>query len=174
MVARYATAIPILVCVWTTCVLTGKCVFLWRFNVSPHHATQFQIVFHVRIYFCSENIPSTFLQILQYNRNIWIWNKTLCEQMTFKVFFLFDTDDICSLPIVTGNCEAAIMSWAFDPDTQGCREFIYGGCDGNENRFDSRNDCDEQCPGPGNWRFNNICNLRYGFRRPSTKEHLKK
>uniref|UniRef100_A0A131YNH7 Pancreatic trypsin inhibitor n=1 Tax=Rhipicephalus appendiculatus TaxID=34631 RepID=A0A131YNH7_RHIAP len=51
----------------------------------------------------------------------------------------------CSLPPVTGNCKASIPSFYFDPGTNKCRGFTYGGCGGNANNFDSMKQCEYQC-----------------------------
>ncbi|ETN85468.1 Kunitz/Bovine pancreatic trypsin inhibitor domain protein [Necator americanus] len=51
----------------------------------------------------------------------------------------------CSLPIETGVCFAAFRRYAFD-DTQGrCVSFIYGGCGGNENNFETLEECENTC-----------------------------
>ncbi|GMH43260.1 hypothetical protein BSKO_11182 [Bryopsis sp. KO-2023] len=58
------------------------------------------------------------------------------------------TSDICSLPSDSGPCEAAIQRWFFNKKTNQCEEFIYGGCLGNKNNFESRKACEMRCGQP--------------------------
>lgn len=44
-----------------------------------------------------------------------------------------------------GNCEALFKKYAFDQESQKCEEFIYGGCDGNDNNFKTMDECKETC-----------------------------
>lgn len=53
----------------------------------------------------------------------------------------------CRLPITSGPCEAYMPRWAYDPLREECVEFIYGGCEGNENNFMTREECQEICHG---------------------------
>jgi hypothetical protein len=53
--------------------------------------------------------------------------------------------DICSLPPETGPCLALFPRFYFDPDTAQCREFTWGGCGGNANKFESREACQAAC-----------------------------
>ena len=46
---------------------------------------------------------------------------------------------------VTGPCEAYIPSWFYNKDSKRCEEFIYGGCFGNQNRFETKEACEERC-----------------------------
>ncbi|WP_437667202.1 BPTI/Kunitz domain-containing protein [Sorangium sp. So ce1182] len=55
--------------------------------------------------------------------------------------------DRCTLPQDPGPCDAAIPSYWHDRSTGECVPFTYGGCDGNENRFESLAACEEACPG---------------------------
>ena len=44
-------------------------------------------------------------------------------------------DDICLLPPVAGDCQAALLRYYYDPCTAQCLPFTYGGCGGNANNF---------------------------------------
>lgn len=53
--------------------------------------------------------------------------------------------EVCNLPRAGGDCEAYIPSFGFDPHSQTCVPFIYGGCGGNDNRFRSLAECEATC-----------------------------
>jgi hypothetical protein len=53
--------------------------------------------------------------------------------------------DRCSLPLESGECEAAIPSFGYDSESGRCTAFTYGGCGGNDNRFGSLDDCLAAC-----------------------------
>jgi Kunitz/Bovine pancreatic trypsin inhibitor domain len=54
-------------------------------------------------------------------------------------------DPACTLPPASGSCDAYFPSWYHDPSTGICRPFVYGGCDGNANRYDSLAACQKAC-----------------------------
>ncbi|XP_067323230.1 fused toxin protein-like [Anolis sagrei] len=54
--------------------------------------------------------------------------------------------DICLLPPEPGKCEAYMPSFFFNATSGKCEKFIYGGCDGNENRFGTEKRCLQACP----------------------------
>ena len=54
---------------------------------------------------------------------------------------------ICSLPLVSGPCEAYFPSFGFSPEVGHCVQFIYGGCEGNDNRFSTLAECEAKCGG---------------------------
>ncbi|XP_046445127.1 papilin-like isoform X2 [Daphnia pulex] len=56
--------------------------------------------------------------------------------------------EACSLPRVAGPCEGNYPSWYHDTTTGSCKQFRYGGCLGNTNRFSTREDCNQQCIAP--------------------------
>lgn len=61
----------------------------------------------------------------------------------------------CAMKAEDGPCKAMIRSYFFNMNTHQCEEFIYGGCGGNENRFDTMEECKKTCiPGrvPGSPR----------------------
>nr|XP_046267916.1 kunitz-type protease inhibitor 1a [Scatophagus argus] len=47
----------------------------------------------------------------------------------------------------TGTCRDSFTKWYYDPMQQTCFRFNYGGCQGNENRFDSEEACMKICRG---------------------------
>ncbi|XP_076052530.1 kunitz-type anticoagulant protein Ir-CPI-like isoform X1 [Oratosquilla oratoria] len=51
----------------------------------------------------------------------------------------------CHLKFDQGPCEALMYRWGFNSATQRCEEFQYGGCQGNENNFESLEDCRDAC-----------------------------
>lgn len=52
---------------------------------------------------------------------------------------------ICVQKPDPGNCKALIVRYFYNFNTQACEEFSYGGCGGNDNNFDSIEDCSESC-----------------------------
>ncbi|CAL8304684.1 unnamed protein product [Lota lota] len=56
----------------------------------------------------------------------------------------------CGLPSLQGPCKAYEPRWAYSATLLQCQSFIYGGCDGNDNNFESKEACEETCPYPRN------------------------
>ncbi len=59
------------------------------------------------------------------------------------------SDDRCLLPLESGECNAAFQAWGYDIETGRCEEFLWGGCGGNDNRFDSLEECLGVCDPKG-------------------------
>jgi hypothetical protein len=55
----------------------------------------------------------------------------------------------CFLNPDPGPCLASMPRYAFDGSTGLCLPFIYGGCDGNANNFETIESCYATCIGPG-------------------------
>ncbi|CAH8857326.1 unnamed protein product [Trichobilharzia szidati] len=53
--------------------------------------------------------------------------------------------DICLLKPEPGMCRAYFPSFYYDQSSNECKKFVYGGCGGNENRFTSKDTCEEAC-----------------------------
>lgn len=51
----------------------------------------------------------------------------------------------CAFKADDGPCKAMLKRFFFNVHTQQCEEFIYGGCEGNQNRFESLEECKEKC-----------------------------
>lgn len=52
---------------------------------------------------------------------------------------------VCSLEAETGPCRASMPRWHFDIRHRKCVRFIYGGCAGNRNNFESEEYCMAVC-----------------------------
>ncbi|KIH61949.1 Kunitz/Bovine pancreatic trypsin inhibitor domain protein [Ancylostoma duodenale] len=55
------------------------------------------------------------------------------------------TSEICYDPIDKGPCLALIPKFGYNPKTDQCEKFFYGGCDGNGNRFETLEECEDLC-----------------------------
>lgn len=53
--------------------------------------------------------------------------------------------DVCLLEKDAGMCRAGFLSYYFDKNKKECIRFIYGGCGGNGNNFNTYKDCIERC-----------------------------
>ncbi len=52
---------------------------------------------------------------------------------------------ICSLPAEGGDCDGAIPRFFHNSATGVCESFVYGGCGGNENNFETFEACETAC-----------------------------
>ncbi|KAH8412106.1 hypothetical protein KR222_011064, partial [Zaprionus bogoriensis] len=53
----------------------------------------------------------------------------------------------CHQPKETGRCFALFYRFAYNLDTNACEQFIYGGCAGNSNNFETLEQCEQLCLG---------------------------
>jgi hypothetical protein len=60
-----------------------------------------------------------------------------------------EPSELCHLPAEQGPCEAAFERWYFNAERGVCQVFTYGGCDGNENNFETLAACHAACADDG-------------------------
>lgn len=55
------------------------------------------------------------------------------------------------MPADSGPCYALMPRYRYNPQTRQCVSFMYGGCQGNANNFETLQDCEQTCGGEGNF-----------------------
>ncbi|XP_034239314.1 papilin isoform X2 [Thrips palmi] len=72
-------------------------------------------------------------------------NRYNSEEQCERVCGTLRGQDVCNLPYETGPCRGSAQKWFYDAGVGICREFNYGGCRGNGNRFSSSEECTALC-----------------------------
>ncbi|XP_006878139.1 PREDICTED: kunitz-type protease inhibitor 2-like, partial [Chrysochloris asiatica] len=53
----------------------------------------------------------------------------------------------CHVSKVVGRCRAAFPRWWYNITDGSCQQFVYGGCEGNNNNYVTKEMCMEKCAG---------------------------
>ena len=69
----------------------------------------------------------------------------LCEVDAFSKSRELVAEDICLLPPDVGPCDGVYPRWYYNAEEFICMQFIYGGCDGNDNNFETFEECMATC-----------------------------
>uniref|UniRef100_A0A8C6Q656 Collagen, type XXVIII, alpha 2a n=1 Tax=Nothobranchius furzeri TaxID=105023 RepID=A0A8C6Q656_NOTFU len=54
-------------------------------------------------------------------------------------------DPRCELTIDQGTCRNYVIRWYYDKQANACAQFWYGGCNGNNNRYETEDECKTTC-----------------------------
>ncbi|XP_068679026.1 thrombin inhibitor hemalin-like [Montipora capricornis] len=110
----------------------------------------FILLENVFVWFSFHALPSFFSTLL----NLKFQGKMdLFAAFLFVFFTAFASEfaetrpDFCNLDSESGKCMAYFPKFYFDRQDGKCKEFIYGGCDGNQNNFEKMEDCQRTCGG---------------------------
>lgn len=57
----------------------------------------------------------------------------------------FPFEDVCMQPVDPGTCRKIMLRWYFSAEDESCAPFYYSGCDGNENNFETYQECFAIC-----------------------------
>lgn len=56
-----------------------------------------------------------------------------------------NSEDDCNSLKDSGVCRGLFRRWFYDVETNECKTFVYGGCGGNGNRYNSKKECEQTC-----------------------------
>lgn len=69
------------------------------------------------------------------------------SKMSTLLQLFFCAADRCSQAVDIGPCDSVVPSWFYNSTSGECEMFNYGGCEGNENRFETERECQAECEG---------------------------
>ena len=61
------------------------------------------------------------------------------------LYFPIPFAEVCSQPREIGPCFEQHLRYYYDENMDECRPFVYSGCDGNDNNFESQEECYATC-----------------------------
>lgn len=85
--------------------------------------------------------------------NRWILPQNILSGIAAVVFVILIfysspvVSDSCGLKPERGPCTNYSVLYFYNSTAKQCQRFWYGGCDGNDNRFNTEDECKEKCSG---------------------------
>lgn len=73
-----------------------------------------------------------------------VWPLPTWVQYTSGCVGCFSTAS-CLQPMDEGSCRNYVLLWYYHAEANACRPFIFGGCRGNSNRFETKWRCERRC-----------------------------
>ncbi|KAI5930149.1 kunitz-type protease inhibitor 2 isoform X1 [Manis javanica] len=70
--------------------------------------------------------------------------------------------DFCRVSKIVGRCRASMPRWWYNVTDRSCQQFVYGGCEGNDNNYMTKKECLEKCAGVTENTFGDLDTSRNG------------
>lgn len=119
--------------------------FLHRFRtISPQQSKMLILIFDTAASRITHHyyIPTTGARLETKKKNIYRFRSS---SLLWKIKCVTNISDACKLPQVKGACVGYHLRWYYDSAREQCGQFVFGGCLGNANNFDTRELCQERC-----------------------------
>ena len=68
--------------------------------------------------------------------------------------FFYLIQDVCEQKMQHGDCRGYFKNWFYDHKDRKCKRFVYTGCGGTGNNFQTRNECLKKCGSHSHSRLN--------------------
>ncbi|CAD6198174.1 unnamed protein product [Caenorhabditis auriculariae] len=77
--------------------------------------------------------------------NVNLQEKENCVMQSCRRFIEINSDEICQEEKAVGQCGGNFPRYWYSNETQRCERFIYTGCKGNRNQFETEEGCKQAC-----------------------------
>lgn len=68
-----------------------------------------------------------------------------------SLFVVLPRQNACDLLPVAGPCKGRMVRFFYNSANKQCQQFVYGGCQGNDNNFGSQEACERACSAGKIW-----------------------
>ncbi|XP_067133120.1 papilin-like isoform X2 [Centruroides vittatus] len=123
-----------------------RCLDVCEEPVDPGHCSE-----NIKRYYYDTTTKScqefTFTGCMGNKNNFYTLSECQRKCEGISLGFVIRNKSICQLPVAVGPCKKFVTRFYYDSVNRTCEEFKYGGCEGNENNFESNEDCSGKCHG---------------------------